>query len=47
MLSTEIGAIPLLSDNTTNLVKSMGKILENGYEVSFYDILLNKKIILI
>lgn len=35
MLSTEVGAIPLLSDNTTNLVKFMGKILENSYEVLY------------
>uniref|UniRef100_A0A914KL57 AMP-dependent synthetase/ligase domain-containing protein n=1 Tax=Meloidogyne incognita TaxID=6306 RepID=A0A914KL57_MELIC len=33
MLSTELGSIPLLSDNTTNLVKSVGKVLK-GYEVS-------------
>uniref|UniRef100_A0A914L7C7 AMP-dependent synthetase/ligase domain-containing protein n=1 Tax=Meloidogyne incognita TaxID=6306 RepID=A0A914L7C7_MELIC len=32
MLSTELGSIPLLSDNTTNLVKSVGKVLK-GYEV--------------
>lgn len=32
MLLTETGAIPLLSDNTTNLAKSIGKIMD-GYEV--------------
>ncbi|KAF7632256.1 hypothetical protein Mgra_00008324 [Meloidogyne graminicola] len=32
MLSTELGSIPLLSDNTTNLVKSVGKVLK-GYQV--------------
>lgn len=32
MLFTECGAIPLLSDNTTNLAKSVGKVLD-GYEV--------------
>ena len=33
MLSTELGCIPILSDNTTNLVKAVGKVL-GGYEVS-------------
>uniref|UniRef100_A0A183BUC6 AMP-binding domain-containing protein n=1 Tax=Globodera pallida TaxID=36090 RepID=A0A183BUC6_GLOPA len=31
MLSTELGSIPILSDNTTNLVKAVGRVL-NGYE---------------
>ncbi|KAL3098870.1 hypothetical protein niasHT_024625 [Heterodera trifolii] len=31
MLSTELGCIPILSDNTTNLVKAAGRVL-NGYE---------------
>uniref|UniRef100_A0A915DEV5 AMP-dependent synthetase/ligase domain-containing protein n=1 Tax=Ditylenchus dipsaci TaxID=166011 RepID=A0A915DEV5_9BILA len=32
MLSTEVGAVPILSDNTTNLAKAIGKPLE-GYQV--------------
>lgn len=32
MLLTETGAIPVLSDNTTNLAKAIGKVLD-GYEV--------------
>ncbi|KAI1728905.1 AMP-binding enzyme domain-containing protein [Ditylenchus destructor] len=32
MLSTEIGSVPVLSDNTTNLVKAVGKPLD-GYQV--------------
>jgi len=31
MISTELGAVPILSDNTTNLVKAVGKVLD-GYE---------------
>lgn len=33
MLSTELGCVPILSDNTTNLIKSFGKVL-SGYEAS-------------
>lgn len=33
MISTELGAIPILSDQTTNLVKAVGKILD-GFEVT-------------
>lgn len=31
MICTEVGAIPILSDNTTNLVKAVGKVLD-GYQ---------------
>lgn len=33
MLLTETGAVPILSDKTTNLIRSIGKPLQ-GYEVS-------------
>ncbi|KAI3413401.1 hypothetical protein GPALN_010896 [Globodera pallida] len=37
MLSTELGSIPILSDNTTNLVKAVGRVL-NGYEADVVQI---------